>query len=135
MINKKTHYAIRALVWLAGEWGNGPVSITTIAEKENMPQRFLENILLELKRSGIVDSTRGKSGGFFLVRSPDKVSMLEIITIFEGAVGFTGCANSCNTRECEFAKNSEQCKVHHALYKLQSIVNIGLANTTLDKLI
>ncbi|MDD4048750.1 MAG: Rrf2 family transcriptional regulator, partial [Clostridia bacterium] len=66
----KTKYALRALSMLSREYGNGTVSITEIAEKENIPKRFLVNILQELKTLGIVNSLMGKNGGYFLTQKP-----------------------------------------------------------------
>ena len=75
ILSKKTRYAIVALTRLAREFGNGPIQIREIAQDEKIPQRFLENILLELRKLGILGSKLGKEGGYFLLKKPDDVNL------------------------------------------------------------
>ena len=86
MLAKKTRYAILAVIKLAREYGNGAILISDIAKSENIPQRFLENILLELKKLGILGSKLGKSGGYYLLKSPREVSLVDIVRHFEGTI-------------------------------------------------
>ena len=72
MITKKAKYALNALVYLSKEYNKGPVLISQIAENEKIPQKFLELILLDLKRIGILNSKKGKGGGYYLIKSPEK---------------------------------------------------------------
>ncbi|MCF0178390.1 MAG: Rrf2 family transcriptional regulator [Bacteroidales bacterium] len=81
-----------ALAVLAKEYGKEPVPMSLIAEKENIPLRFIEGILLTLKNRGILNSTRGKSGGYYLMKKPEDVSLLEIVQYFEGSVSMLPCA-------------------------------------------
>jgi Rrf2 family protein len=134
MLSKKTRYAMVSLVRLARDYGNGSVPISRIAEEEKIPQRFLEGILLELKGLGIVDSTRGKSGGYFLLKQPKEVSLAEIITIFEGTVGMLACVTTDKYKPCEFCKDETTCKIRKAfLYVYDSSAAI-LKSTTLQDL-
>ena len=83
MISKKTKYAINALVHLAKLWEQGPTLIGDIAKAENIPQKFLEAILLDLKKAGILASKKGKGGGYYLLRSPAEVSMADVVRLFD----------------------------------------------------
>jgi len=67
MLSKKTKYALNALVYLAKKYGEGPIVISRVAESENIPQKFLEAILLDLKKAGILRSKKGKGGGYFCI--------------------------------------------------------------------
>ena len=74
MLSKKTRYAMVALTRLAREYGKGAILISELAQSEKIPQRFLENILLELKKMGILGSKLGKTGGYFLFKHPKDVN-------------------------------------------------------------
>ncbi|HMX62791.1 MAG TPA: Rrf2 family transcriptional regulator [Candidatus Sumerlaeota bacterium] len=82
-ISRKTDYAIRTLFSLVDEYGNGPVPIRVLAERNSVPKPFLEHIVLEMKAQGWVDSVAGKKGGYFLSRDPEKITMGEVIRYFE----------------------------------------------------
>jgi len=73
MLSKKSQYAFKALTYLAAKYNQGPVLISEIAKKKKIPLKFLENILLELKKADILDSKKGKGGGIFLLRAPTKL--------------------------------------------------------------
>jgi Rrf2 family protein len=90
-ISAKTEYACVAVLELASRFGSGePVRIRKIAERHDVPPRFLVQILLQLKAAGLVASTRGAAGGYHLVREPDKVSLGEVMEIMEGGVDVNG---------------------------------------------
>ena len=135
MLSKKTRYAMLSLVRLAKDYGKGSIPISRIAEEEMIPQRFLEGILLELKGLGIVDSTRGKKGGYFLLKHPTEVSLADIITIFEGSVGMLACVCSLKYKPCEFCKDEATCKIRQTFkYVYESSAAI-LKHTTLQNLV
>ena len=124
-----------ALVRLAKDYGNGSVPISRIAEEEKIPQRLLEGILLELKGLGILGSTRGKTGGYYLIKQPSEVSLADIITIFEGSVGMLACVCSLKYRPCEFCKDETTCKIRQTFkYVYESSAAI-LKHTTLQNLV
>jgi len=111
MLSKKTRYAILALAKLGREYGNGAILISDIANSENIPQRFLENILLELKNLGFLVSKLGKKGGYYLLRSPSEIKMSSIIRHFEGTIALTYCVSEKAYRPCEFCKDESLCKL------------------------
>ena len=135
MLSKKTRYAMVSLARLAREYGNGSVPISKIAEEEKIPQRFLEGILLELKRIGILDSTRGKSGGYYMLKHPTKVPIADIITIFEGSLGMLACVCNNKYKPCEFCKDETSCKIRRIFEHVLESSSSILKNTTLQDLV
>jgi Rrf2 family protein len=111
MLSKKTRYAILALAKLGREYGNGAILISDIASSENIPQRFLENILLELKNLGFLGSKLGKKGGYYLLQSPVEIKMSSIIRHFEGTIALTYCVSEKAYRPCEFCRDENSCKL------------------------
>lgn len=93
MISKKAKYALKALKVLTQYEGQGPVLISRIAEEENIPKKFLEAILLELRNHGILFSRKGKGGGYKLRVSPDKISFAQVIRIIDGPIAPTSCVS------------------------------------------
>ena len=124
-----------ALARLAREFDSGPVPISRIATEEKIPQRFLKGILLELKRRGILDSTRGKTGGYFLLKYPAEVSLAEIITIFEGSLGMLACVCSNKYKSCEFCKDETTCKIRLTFKYVHESSSAILRTTTLQDLV
>lgn len=84
MISNKCNYALRAMLELAKREGRGPVTIMDIADAQNIPARFLEAILRQLKQAGLTDSIRGKKGGYVLSKPSRDISMGEVIRLIEG---------------------------------------------------
>lgn len=84
MISNKCYYGLRAMLELTLRQGGGPVTIADIAQSQDIPVRFLEAILRQLKQAGFADSVRGKEGGYFLAKPADKVTLAQLIRLFEG---------------------------------------------------
>lgn len=91
-ISAKGIYGLHALVDLAGAWGTGPRQIKEIAEAHDIPQHYLEQILVNLKKAGIVESFRGANGGYSLARNPEQLGILDILVALEGPLEITGNA-------------------------------------------
>jgi Rrf2 family protein len=85
MISKKTIYGLQAAILLAKRYDSGPVLITNLAEEGKIPKKFLEAILLELRKSGILNSKKGKGGGYVLAKYPQDISIGDIIRILDGS--------------------------------------------------
>lgn len=135
MLSKKTRYAMVALVYLAKEGANKTIMSTEIAKAEKMPQRFLENILIELKKMGILGSKLGKSGGYYLLKHPGEVNLLDIVRHFEGSIAMLYCVSEQSYRSCEFCKIEETCKIRKVFKDIRDSTLKILSNTTLDSLI
>jgi len=89
MISLKAQYGLRAMVSLAAKYGKGSLQAKEIAETQGVPVRYLELLLSQLRRAQLVGATRGKKGGYYLSKKPNKISVLDVISAFEGSVFFT----------------------------------------------
>jgi Rrf2 family protein len=134
VLSKKTRYAIVALTRLAGEYGNGPLQIRDIAESEKIPQSFLENILLELRKLGILGSRLGKSGGYFLLKKPEEVNLAEIIRHFEGTIALMYCVSEKAYQPCEFCRDESVCEIRKVFKEIRDTTYGILSRTTLKDL-
>ena len=101
MLSKKTQYALKALGYLAGKYGEGPVLISDISKKKKIPIKFLETILLELKQAGILDSKKGKGGGYYLVQSPKKTTLAQAIRLVGGPIALLPCVSLNFYEKCK----------------------------------
>jgi Rrf2 family protein len=136
MLSKKTRYAMMALIRLAREYGSAaPTAISEIADSEHIPPRFLEGIMLRLKKMGLVESARGKSGGYMLAKDPGEIRLATIISTFEGSVGMLACVCPHSYRPCEFAKDEESCKLRRTFKYIHESTFGILENTSLRDLI
>ncbi|AZI31847.1 RrF2 family transcriptional regulator [Kaistella carnis] len=118
MLSKKSQYAFRALSYLVGKKNEGPVLISDIASEKKIPVKFLENILLELKKAEILDSKKGKGGGYFLNTDPAKVSLARIIRLVNGPIAMIPCV-SLNFHEQCLNCNQEHCGLHDVLIEVR----------------
>ncbi|HEY8400642.1 MAG TPA: Rrf2 family transcriptional regulator [Cytophagaceae bacterium] len=120
MLSKKTKYAINALVHLAKEYNKGPILISTIAEQENIPQKFLEAILLDLRKAGILNSKKGKGGGYYLMKAPDQVDIAEVMRLFDGPIALLPCVSYKYYERCEECKDEETCGIRDLFYEVRN---------------
>ena len=91
MISMKTQYAFKALMYLAQKDTSSPILIAEIADKKNIPLKFLENILLELKKAGVLDSKKGKGGGYFFNENPSKIKLARVMRLIDGPIALLPC--------------------------------------------
>jgi len=124
-----------ALTRLAKEYGNGPLQIREIAEGEKIPQRFLEAILLELKKLGILGSKLGKEGGYYLLKKPDEVTLAEVVRHFEGTIALMYCVSEKSYQPCEFCKDESACQIRKVFKEVRDTTYGILARTTLEDLV
>ncbi len=99
-LSQKCQYAVRAVLELAKQYGQGPVAISQIAATQAIPQRFLENILNELKPTGLIESRRGIQGGYLLTKDPANVTVGEVIRLVEGPLDPVRCIGDRNAPCC-----------------------------------
>lgn len=111
MLSKKTKYAIIALVRLAREYRKEPLQIATLAEEEKIPKKFLEAILRELKNAGILNSVKGRYGGYYLSQDPEEVNLATIIRQFNGPIAFIPCVTYLYYESCDVDKEEEFCGI------------------------
>lgn len=101
MLSKKTQYGLKALGFLAAKYGQGPVLISEIAKKKKIPIKFLESILLQLKNKGVLDSKKGKGGGYFLANAPKKTTLADAIRIVDGPIAMIPCVSLNFYQKCK----------------------------------
>ena len=111
MLAQKSKYALRALLVLAKEYGQGPVLISDIAHREALPQKFLELILLELRNHGILGSKKGKGGGYFLARRPELVHLGEVLRVLEGPLAPLPCVSKTAYVRCTECRDERTCGI------------------------
>lgn len=132
MISKKCKYAIHALVYM-GKDPNEKFLIKDISGACNIPKKFLEAILLDLKRAGILGSKQGKAGGYFMRRSPGEVNLAEVVRLFDGAIAAVPCATYKFYESCDECEDEETCSVRDAFLQIRNAtVEMLKANTLQD---
>src|SRR3989338_8518123 len=119
MLSKKSKYALRALLALARRPSEGPVLISELAEQEGIPKKFLEQILLELKNNGILQSKKGKGGGYFLGKKPEAISLGEVIRILEGPLAPLPCVSRRAHRTCDECVDERICGVRAVMQEVR----------------
>jgi len=115
MLSQKTRYALKAMIALAGAGPDGALTIGDIAKQQNVPRKFLEAILLELKRQGLVHSLRGRTGGYLLARSADEISFGQIVRIMQGPLALLPCVSQTAYRRCEDCPDERGCAIRRVL--------------------
>lgn len=111
MLSHKTKYALKALFVMSEEYGRGPLLISEIAERGNIPKRFLELILLELKNHGILRSKKGKGGGYTLSKPPEQISVGHVIRMLEGPLALLPCASKTAYEKCKDCRDEKTCGI------------------------
>ena len=124
-----------AMVRLAKEYGKGTLMINEIAESERIPKRFLESILLELKKNGYLNSKLGKTGGYFLMKEPATINLLEIVRLFEGSIALLRCTSERFYEPCDHCKDEATCTIREPFKEIRDYTFNKLASTTLAMMI
>ena len=99
-VSKETDYALRALFTLVDHFGGAPIPIRELARRNDVPKRFLEQIMLKLKTQGWVDSVAGVRGGYVLARNPGKITMGEVVRHFDGILAPIDCVSVTGYQRC-----------------------------------
>ena len=131
MISKKTKYGFNALIFLAKEFHRRPVLISELARKEKIPQKFLEAILLELKNNGILESKRGKGGGYLLEKDPKKIYLGQVMRILEGPLAPVACVSQTAYRRCDECRDEHTCGLRMVMKDVREAIANILDKTTL----
>ena len=118
MLSKKSQYAFKALSYLVEKRENGPILISEISENKNIPLKFLENILLQLKKAEILDSKKGKGGGYFFKQNPENVNLAQIIRLVNGPIAMLPCVSLNFYEKCTNC-NEEHCALHDVLIEVR----------------
>jgi Rrf2 family protein len=130
-LSRKARYALRALYALSADDARGPVLIADLSDRENIPHKFLEAILLELKNAGLLKSKKGKGGGYSLARSPDRITMGEVIRIIDGPLAPIPCVSERAFVRCEECVDETTCGTRQVMKKVRDAIAAILDGTTL----
>jgi Rrf2 family protein len=131
-LSKRTQYSLRALYSLARSYGTKqPTLIQTMAEEETIPKKFLEQILLALKQTGLVTSKKGKGGGYLLAQPPDQVTVAAVIRLIEGPIAPLPCASETQFRKCDECVDVETCGTRMVMREVRDAMAEVLERTTL----
>lgn len=130
MISQKAKYALRALVALCRVWPE-TLMIADIARDQAIPKKFLEQILLDLKRDGLVMSRRGRTGGYALLRSPDRITFGEVMRLIDGPIAPLPCLSMIAYRRCEDCREEDSCEIRRVFARVAIATREVLDTTTL----
>lgn len=131
MLTRRTKYGLKAALLLAREYDRGAVLISELAERERIPRKFLELILLDLKHRGILQSRKGPGGGYQLARTPDRISIGEIMRVLDGPLALVPCASQTAYRPCEECVSERECAVRRVFKAVRDETARILDGTTL----
>lgn len=136
MLSRKTKYAINALVYLARESKDGePVQISKIAASENIPRKFLEAILLDLRHAGMLNSRKGKTGGYYLQKSPEEINTADVMRLFDGPIALLPCVAYKYYEKCDECIDEEACGIRSVFSDVRSETVKMLKKATLAEII
>jgi Rrf2 family protein len=131
VLSRKSKYGLKALLVLGQGAGHGPILVSDISKREAIPQKFLEAILLELKRHGIVESKKGKGGGYFLRRRPADITFGEVIRVLDGPLAAVSCVSQTAYMTCAECLDEESCGVRIAMKEVRDATARILDHKTL----
>jgi Rrf2 family protein len=131
MLSMKAKYGLKALTVLAREYGRGPVLIATLAASERIPHKFLELILLDLKRKGLLISKKGKGGGYHLSKPPSEITLGELVRILDGPVALLPCVSQSAYERCEDCVDENTCGLRHVMKEVRDATATILDGSTL----
>ena len=114
MLAQKTRYALRSVLFLAEEDGGASVQLARIAETQRVPPKYLELIMLQLKKAGLVESTRGPRGGYKLARPPAEISFGDVVRVMEGPIALVSCASENFYEPCGDCHDEASCAIRRA---------------------
>ena len=118
MLSKKTQYAFKALMYMAQVEKEGPILIAEIARKKKIPLKFLENILLELKNGGVLDSKKGKGGGYFFKEAPSEIHLAKVMRLLDGPIALLPCVSLNFYERCKNC-DEKHCGLHDMMAKVR----------------
>jgi Rrf2 family protein len=127
-VSKKTDYALRALFTLVEHFDRGPIPIRELARRNDVPKKFLEQIMLAMKKRGWVDSMAGLRGGYALAKTPDKITMGEVVRHFDGILSPIACVSVSGYERCS---QEPLCRFRRVFLNVRNYVSTLLDDATL----
>ena len=135
MLSKKTKYGLKALSFIARQENRTPVQIATIAKSENISKKYLESILLTLKKDGVLGSKKGKGGGYYLIKNPNDVAMSSVMRVLEGPIAMIPCVSLNFYEKCDDCPDENACSVHKLMIEVRDASLKIFNNRTLEDLL
>jgi Rrf2 family protein len=131
VLSRRSKYGLKALFALAARAGRGPVLVSELSLRDAIPKKFLEAILLDLKRRGVVESKKGKGGGYYLRRAPAAITVGEVVRVLEGPLALVPCVSQTAYMPCSDCVDEQSCGVRLAMQRVRDATAEILDNTTL----
>lgn len=119
MLSKKTKYGLKALIYIAKKSGYVPVLISEISENEKIPKKFLEAILLDLKKFGILGSKMGKGGGYYLMKDPKTITVATLIRVLDGPIAMLPCVSLNFYERCDDCPDEQICSLNKFMVEVR----------------
>jgi Rrf2 family protein len=136
VLTSRAKYAVRASMVMAElKAGNGWTSAADLAEAADVPRKFLEAILTQLRDGGLVESRRGPAGGHRLAMAPEDISVADVIRLIDGPLAMTPCASATAFRACDDCVAVEECRIRHLMRRARDAVAEVLENCSLASLV
>ena len=135
MLSKKTKYAIRALIALGEQFGGESMNILTISQKEKIPKKFLEQILLEMRNAGFLFSKKGAGGGYSLLKNPAEINLVQVMRLTGGPIAQLPCVSLNFYQRCEECKEEATCGIRATFMSVRDATLKILSETTIADLI
>jgi Rrf2 family protein len=132
LLSQKCKYALQALLSLAREPTQDLLLVSDIAERENLPKKFLEAILLELNRNGLVRSRRGRGGGYALAKPADLITFGQVVRIIDGPLAPLSCVSVNYYRRCDDCKDEQNCDIRKVMRRVRDAISSELDGTSLQ---
>jgi len=132
MLSKKVKYALKAVLYMARNHDQGLIVVSDISKAEYIPYKFLEKILAQLKRRGIVTSKIGRQGGYKLSRSPEDISLGEVIRIIEGRIAPISCVSRAAYEKCYDCEDEKTCEIRRTMQLVRDAMVKILDGTSLN---
>jgi Rrf2 family protein len=134
MLSKKTQYAFKALTFIAERKKEGPVLIAEIAKKKRIPLKFLENILLEMRKAGLLESKKGKGGGYFFKVDPKEIRLAQVMRLIEGPIALLPCVSLNFYERCKDC-DEKKCGLNRVMIQVRDNMLEVLENKTVYDLV
>ncbi len=135
MLSKRAKYALNALMELARSVDEGPLSAAAIAERAHVPAKFLEAILLDLRKAGMIESRKGRSGGHLLRLPPERINAAEVFRLFDGAIALVPCATHNYYERCEECLDEATCGIRQVFLEVRAATVERLKDATIADLL
>jgi Rrf2 family protein len=135
MLSKKTKYAFHALTFLGKQQDRNPILISDVARSTSVPKKFLESILLDLRKAGVLNSKMGKGGGYYLLKDAEQVLLADVIRMFNGPIALLPCASLNYYEPCAECSSEVACGLNKMMIEVRDEMLKILENKTLQDMI